>query len=457
MLYLSRKNSKYNKVMRKFKNFMFIAIGLGLVSTGCNNDKGNETPVDNRDKVVGTYPVKVEAPVVGDLYTNLALTKTGESDLKASATAEIPAMGEMTIDIVLSELKEYNDEGGETVTGYLFKVAEQGLSIMGQTLSFKGTGAYAEGYDGKVYKNETESFISLEIGDATGVMKVQVETGVYTPPAEDNRDKVVGTYPVKVEVSVLPVELYADLALAKDGDSDLKASATVEVPGMGQMNIELVLSGLKEYSEEDGAPVDGYLYEIAEQTLTIMGTPMPLAGTGAYAEGFDGKVYKNETDAFISLMIGDASGAITVKVETGAYTPPADNRDDVVGTYPVSVSVPPLLNNLGADLQLAKEGNSGLKASASVEVPLIGAMNIEVVLSDLLEYNDEEGQAVTGYFFKIAPQELSVMGSPVTVTGTGAYTDGYDGKVYKGEAVSFISLKVASEDGTINVVVETTA
>lgn len=445
---------------------MLIALGLGLVSTGCKgNEGGGETPVDNRDKVVGTYPVKITASALPvDLYADLALAKDGDADLKASANAEVPMIGSMGLNVLLSELKEYTDENGATVTGYFFKIAEQEfeLPIVGK-IQLSGTGEY-DGYDGKVYKNETDAFISMEIGGtingAPGT--VRVETGT-APTTTDNRDAVVGTYPVKVTAPVVG-DLYTDLDLAKEGDADLKVSATVEIPTLdgaaaaAGMTIDLVLSELKEYDDEDGTAVAGYLFKIAEQSLDIMGMPMTLSGTGAYEDGYDGKVYRNATDSFISLEIGDESGNITVKVETGVYTPPMeDNRDNVVGSYPVEVTVSVVPLDLFTDLTLTKEGDDNLKVAATVQVPGTGDMDFEVelVLSDLKEH---EGTRTTslGYFFKIAEQELElpVVGK-IQLSGTGAY-DGYDGTVMRnGTEEAFISLEIRDASGMITVKVET--
>jgi hypothetical protein len=169
--------------MRNFKNFMFMAIGLGLVLTGCNNDNnGGNTAVDNRDKVVGTYPVAVTVSQLPTPFTtNLTIAKEGNSDLKASTSVELPVIGAMNIDVVLSELKEFNEEGGKAVTGYLFKIAEKTLTIMGTPMLLKGTGSY-DGYDGKIYKGADDAFVSLEIGGGTGPLAVTVK--VETPAAE---------------------------------------------------------------------------------------------------------------------------------------------------------------------------------------------------------------------------------------------------------------------------------
>lgn len=436
--------------MKKLRNFIFTALCFGLLSTGCGTEEGgggNGNQTDNRDNVVGVYPVKVTVPEVGDIYTGLSLDKEGDADLRASATVDIPDMDALTIDLVLSELKEYDDEDGAAVTGYLFRIEKQNLDIMGVPMTLGGTGAYDEGYDGKVYKNGTDAFISLEIGDAMGIVNVVVETGTYVKP-DDNRGEVVGDYPVKVTVPIVG-DLYTKLSLTEEGDADLGISATVQVPQMGPMTIDLVLSELMEYDNDDGTVVTGYLFRIAGQELDIPGVgEVTMTGTGVYADGYDGKVYKNDTDAFISFEMGDASGVV-IKVETGTGSP-TGGIEQLQGIYPAVITSGALGNiPLYTDLQIALNQNGNLVVATTVE----GTMIMQFELSRLTEYDTENGEPVLGYRFTIAPQDLSIMSMLMVFQGTGKY-DGRDGKIYRSETDSFIAFEIVDETGVVKVKVE---
>lgn len=294
-----------------------------LVLAGCdkgnggdddgNGDGGGETIVDHRGRVAGVYPVRVNTPMTGVLYTDMTLAKEGEADLMASATVEVPYLGKMNIDLVFSELEEYEEQDGRAVTGYLFKIAEQELGVGATTLRLKGTGAY-DGYDGRVYKNADTAFVSFEIGNGDGTVKVKIETGVYV----DNRGKVAGTYPVKLTATMVG-DLYADLVLTVEGENELKASGTAQVPSMpwiGEISVELILSELKEFDEQDGQAVTGYYFIINGQefSVPILGDLM-LSGVGTY-DGYDGKVYKNATDSFIGLKVASEDYVFILEVET---------------------------------------------------------------------------------------------------------------------------------------------
>ncbi len=442
--------------MRKLKHFMLMALGLGLALTGCEKGgNGDGIPVDNRSNVVGSYPVKVTVPVIGELTTNLAIVKQGDNDLKASAVVNVPGAGVMNIALVLSELVEHNTKADPLPGyGYYFKVAEQQLTIPGleTAVSLKGTGKY-DGHDGRVYKATDDSFIALEIADASGTMTVKVETYVAIEKPVDNRANVAGSYPVKITVPIVG-DLYTSLAIVKDGDANLKASGSVDVPQLGKMNIALILSELDEYNTEGTETVTGYYYKIAAQEVNVTGTPMTMTGTGDYEGGTDGKVYKNSKEAFISLQIADASGNITVKVETGTKPEEPiieDNRDPVIGFYPVKVDVSAIPTTMYSNLKIAREGDDKLKASATVSVPGMGDMNIELVLSDLEEYSQGGAE---GFYFTIAPQELTIMTTSMTMKGTGD-TNGHDGLAYLDGTSLHVSLAITNEDESVNVAVET--
>lgn len=308
------------------KSWMLMVLAAGFVMAGCSSDDDDPQPaVDNRADVVGTYPVKitVSGPMQQEVYTDLVLTKEGDANLKASAlVAAAPMGGNISIDLVLSSLKEFTPETRAIPTGYDFKIAEQNITVIGAQMAFKGTGKNG-GNDGKVYKTSAESFISFEIislGDDTQQVTVKVESG--TEPVIDNRDDVVGTYPVKVTVGgMVDMTLYTDLTLAKEGDEDLKGVASVAVPGFSNININLVFSSIEEYEPESRALPTGYKFKIAEQNVDAFGAPMKFKGAGLYGD-YDGKVQKTASDSEISFEIAGPGGSVTVKVESG--TEPAD-------------------------------------------------------------------------------------------------------------------------------------
>ncbi len=303
--------------MKNILKFALIALSLGLMFTGCDKGGGGTTITDDsRDKVTGAYPVKVTAPVAGEIYTALSLVKDGDSDLKAVAFVTVPDMGMINIDLVLSELNEYKEENDKAVTGYMFKVAEQELTILGSSMTLRGTGAYTGGYDGKVYKGSGESFISFEIADdATGTLVIKVETGV---PPVDPREKVLGTYPVGVRIDVLePTPVAGTIQITKEGENNLNAALNFTYSdGVTTADIAIVLSDLKAYSDEGGMSVTGYYFKIASQEMTIL-HPYHYGGTGKYTDGYDGKLYKGaDGTMFISFEIVGEETELVVNVDS---------------------------------------------------------------------------------------------------------------------------------------------
>ena len=88
--------------MKKLKYFLLATIGLGLVAVGmagCGGDKGDgyDPANDHRGRVAGVYPVKVTVPMNGNFYPEMSIAKEGNHALKASASADIPGMGKMSI------------------------------------------------------------------------------------------------------------------------------------------------------------------------------------------------------------------------------------------------------------------------------------------------------------------------------------------------------------------------
>jgi hypothetical protein len=159
------------------------------------------------------------------------------------------------------------------------------------------------------------AFVSFEIGDSSGAVKVNVETGKFV----DNRDKVAGVYPVKITASLSMVgELFTDLHLELVGDNELRAYGTAEVPDMewvGEISVEITLSDLKEFDEENGEAVTGYYFKIREHQFNLpVVNEITVTGTGEF-DGYDGKVYRNDTSASIALKVAQVEGTISLEVE----------------------------------------------------------------------------------------------------------------------------------------------
>ena len=72
---------------------------------------------------------------------------------------------------------------------------------------------------------------------------------------------------------------YANMVLAKYSSNDLCISGAVKIPDLGTVNVNLVLSSLKEYADEDGQAVTGYFFNIDEQEVDVAGTAMTFSGT----------------------------------------------------------------------------------------------------------------------------------------------------------------------------------
>ena len=314
--------------MKKLINIMLMALsigGLALIS-GCekgpvNQSGSDDTTAAHRGRVAGIYPVGVQTSTIGGIYhTGLTLSKEGENDLNISGSVNLPETGRVNIDLTLSSLKEYNDEGGQAVTGYFFTIAEQEVDVAGTPVTFSGTGKY-DGFDGRVYKNADVAFISFEMSGNDGAITVEVESGAYV----DHRSELVGNYPVRITSDILYIGTFpADFTVAIEGDSELRIQCSAlgqfSNPGDATIDLDFVLSGLVPFDEEDGEPVEGYYFKIAEQMhdLPLMINFVPFAGTGKY-DGHDGKIYKNAEGSFISFEVSGANvggNVVTFLTET---------------------------------------------------------------------------------------------------------------------------------------------
>jgi hypothetical protein len=137
-----------------------------------------------------------------------------------------------------------------------------------------------------------------------------------------------------------------------------------------------------------------------------------------------------------------------------------DKRDRVAGVYPVVVDTPvALLTGIPADITIAPVGRGAeLSASGSINVSGV-VVGLTSTLTELKEFNNVDGRAATGYYFKIAEQSYSIAGQLQLLKGTGAYEDGYDGMVYKMKDGSraFFSMELSNVylDGGLTINVET--
>jgi hypothetical protein len=161
-------------------------------------------------------------------------------------------------------------------------------------------------------------------------------------------------------------------------------------------------------------------------------------------------VRKGAGGAFISLEAVDAAGNITVKVETGSE--PTQGLNEVTGIYPVTITSGALPNDINTNLIITEGPDNTLIASATVEDTMV----MQFALSGLKRYDTENGTAVTGYYFMIPEQDLSIMMMLMPFKGRGTY-NGYDGKIYRSEMDSFVSFEVVDGSGVIRIKVESVA
>jgi len=165
------------------KSLIALSLGLALVATGCKKDD------DNLDLsgVVGSYPITVDIAALGitELPAMLVVTANG-NDLKATGTVTVPAqvnplIGSLTIDLALTSLKEFSGTLGEIsipiTDAFLFKVASQNITVLGQPFPFAGTNEI-NGYDGIIGKFVTFPIIGFSIQSEdipqVGILKIEV-------------------------------------------------------------------------------------------------------------------------------------------------------------------------------------------------------------------------------------------------------------------------------------------
>ena len=177
--------------MKSLRFLIFAALVLGLASTGCEKvppvepTPGNAFQLDplggdKRDKVIGTYPVRLTTPVslASELYADMLLELEGANHIKASGEAEV-AGGVLSVAVTLVDLKEFNNVDGIAATGYYFNVPEREFEMLGFKMMLSATGHY-DGYDGMVYRirDWNESYFVCEVGHENGNFNIQIETGV---------------------------------------------------------------------------------------------------------------------------------------------------------------------------------------------------------------------------------------------------------------------------------------
>lgn len=256
------------------------------------------------------------------------------------------------------------------------------------------------------------------------------DNGNGKDPGPDNRDKVTGQYPVSVTVSGTDATGYGTLSVTKTNNDELRAAASVEILGTGKIEFDLLLEDLQEFTVIDGKTVNGYYFEIDDQTITVGDGSPNVEGNSKYTNGSDGCLYKNASESFISFEI--AGGGIIVKVETGTG-PTTDPRDEAVGKYEARL----YLWHTGKDefisqlvsFNVTKEGDSDLRMK-STKSDLV----MDVLLTGITADSYDEGKSVSlnGVSFEL--KESGQIGIDkninVTINGTGFF-DGTDGGLYK--------------------------
>ena len=184
--------------MKIIKYIMLTALAIGgLGIAGCEKggddggngggNNGGDPPKDNRAQVTGTYHVHITHPLTfAEPFTDIEIALDGRNNLIGSGSASMGILGDMELEIPLTNLKEFTRIDEKTVTGYYFKVAENTYRVAALTLVLAGSGQYeydGVAYDGYLWKNATESYIVGHIASdgGTGPTWVKLESG--TEPA----------------------------------------------------------------------------------------------------------------------------------------------------------------------------------------------------------------------------------------------------------------------------------
>jgi hypothetical protein len=162
------------KLMR---NFMVMALGLSLVLAGCSKDE------DSFIDVAGTYSVRIDVsllPLDQPIETDLLLTKEG-NNLKAVANIAPYGIINITLSDLNSDLSSIAGFAPEGVSGYLFKIAQQKITITGigevDVIGSSEMAAESNGYHGVVYKKQEAKFIVLDlqgVGEGLENLKIYV-------------------------------------------------------------------------------------------------------------------------------------------------------------------------------------------------------------------------------------------------------------------------------------------
>ncbi len=134
-----------------FKTFFTLALGLSLALAGCSKDEK-----DLRSELTGNYDVTVTveglpAPVA--VPATLTVSKDGDGFKVVSvvSSAQLP-MGDINLSLLLSSLAEVNGETdeGTAFEGYLYKIAEQPITVGAASYEFFGTAADYGDYAGTI-------------------------------------------------------------------------------------------------------------------------------------------------------------------------------------------------------------------------------------------------------------------------------------------------------------------
>jgi hypothetical protein len=121
-----------------------------------------------------------------------------------------------------------------------------------------------------------------------------------------------------------------------------------------------------------------------------------------------------------------------------------DKRGNITGTYGVEFNCSlQSLSGVRTSARIEKSGRNNLRLSGSINVSGV-IIDFSSELSGLKEFNNVDGKAATGYYFKFDEQPLQVAGSMSQFKGNGAYDDGYDGMLYKMKdgSLNFFSIEI---------------
>lgn len=408
-----------------YKTLLFAAFAPAVVMfASCGEDDDNkeeEQPVvvDNRANVVGSYPVKVSVSLMEmEFYTSLTIAKEGEENLKGATKFDLEGVGSVDIAVMLSSLSEFSETGGAAVTGYMYKIEEQDITVLGQSMTCKGTGAFEGGYDGTVYKNSSEAYIALEI-EASGMI-IKIESGDQ-PVVTDELAEFLGNYDCSVQQanSAENLDSQSTVAIARLTTGETVEDGTLAVMGeftsgdSDVFSMSMIITGFKEYSV---GSYNGYLFTVSESKVMKNGSEITFSGAKQFENEADGLLLIGENSSRQLILLGTLEGDTQLRVLSH------DAKEACMNfTVLTNISGGSIDQDYDAYVTIISDGGEGFSISTVIDASDIGAGEIRI------HYNSDNSAPIYAFqewdvqsFFKDVIYTID-MSSTVTFGNFGSF------------------------------------